>query len=41
MAFLEENCILNVLTEEILAEIEEINRQVERETAELRKLLGI
>ena len=28
-------------TEEILAEIEEINRQVEKETAELRKLLGL
>ena len=28
-------------TEEILKEIEEINRQVEKETAELRKLLGL
>lgn len=28
-------------TEDILAEIEEINRQVEKETAELRKLLGL
>ena len=28
-------------TEEILAEIEELNRQVEQETAELRKLLGL
>lgn len=28
-------------TEEILAQIEELNRQVEKETAELRKLLGL
>ena len=28
-------------TEEILAEIEKINKQVEKETAELRKLLGL
>ena len=28
-------------TEEILAEIEKINKQVEEETAELRKLLGL
>ena len=28
-------------TEDILAEIEELNRQVEKETAELRKLLGL
>ena len=28
-------------TEEILAEIEKLNKQVEQETAELRKLLGL